>query len=94
MPDTVVTTISYDDNADTMKFVFSPLRPVTDAEWDLVGSAHAKKETKEYTVMKAFKKREPAAAAAPVEPKKVEVKKEAPPADKKSVKAVLEDWDD
>jgi len=92
MPDTVVTTIAYDDNADTMKFVFSPLRPVTDAEWDLVGAAHQKKETKEYTIMKAFKKREK--AEAPEEPKKVVAKKEAPPVEKKAVKSVLEDWDD
>lgn len=47
-PDTVVTNISYDLNADTMELLFTPLRGLTDAEYDLVVAAQQDPETKKY----------------------------------------------
>jgi hypothetical protein len=48
-PDTVVTTIKYDDNADAMEMLFSPLREISDEEEVLVLEAQSKQETKMYT---------------------------------------------
>ena len=50
-PDRVVTSIKFDDNADTMELVFSPLRNINDAEYELVVAAQAKPETKRYTML-------------------------------------------
>jgi len=47
-PDTVVTNISYDLNADSMELQFTPLRGITDAEYALVTAAQADPETKNY----------------------------------------------
>jgi len=47
-PDTVVTNISYDLNADSMELQFTPLRGITDAEFALVTAAQADPETKNY----------------------------------------------
>ena len=47
-PDTVVTNISYDLNADSMELLFTPMRGLTDAEFDLVQAAQADPETKKY----------------------------------------------
>lgn len=47
-PDTVVTNISYDLNADSMELLFTPLRCIDDAEFDLVTKAQADPETKKY----------------------------------------------
>lgn len=47
----VVTTISYDLNADSMELQFNALREVSDAEYDLVLEAQAKPETKAYTML-------------------------------------------
>lgn len=48
-PDTVVTKISYDLDADSMELVFSPVRQLTDEEYDLVGSVQTAPESKMYT---------------------------------------------
>ena len=47
-PDTVVTNISYDLNADSMELLFTPLRGITDQEYALVTAAQADPETKKY----------------------------------------------
>ena len=48
-PDSVVTTIAFNPNAETMELVFSPVREVTDAEFDLVLKAQENPESKMYT---------------------------------------------
>lgn len=50
-PDNVVTNISYDLNADTMELLFTPLRNISDEEYELVKAAQAKPETKMYTMI-------------------------------------------
>lgn len=73
-PDTVVTTVAYDDEAEGMELVFSPSRPVTDEEWELIQKAQARPEAEMYTritvaqVDGATKEPKPRAAAQP-EPK-------------------------
>ena len=47
-PDTVVTNISYDLNADSMELLFTPLRGISDEEYALVVAAQADPETKKY----------------------------------------------
>ena len=47
-PDTVVTNISYDLNADSMELLFSPLRRIEDEEYQLVKAAQADPDTKKY----------------------------------------------
>ena len=47
-PDTVVTNISYDLNADSMELQFTPLRGITNEEFALVTAAQADPETKNY----------------------------------------------
>lgn len=48
-PDTVVTQISYDLDADGMELTFTPARQLSDAEYDLVASAQGRPETELYT---------------------------------------------
>jgi hypothetical protein len=48
-PDTVVTKVCYDDNADTLELLFSPQRTLSDAEYQLVVAAQARAETSNYT---------------------------------------------
>jgi len=48
-PDTVVTTVAFDDEAEGMELVFSPSRPVDDAEFSLVQKAQARPEAEMYT---------------------------------------------
>ena len=50
-PDNVVTNISYDLNADSMELLFTPLRNVSDEEYQLVRAAQSKPETKMYTMI-------------------------------------------
>lgn len=50
-PDNVVTCVAFDDNADTMELTFTPLRNITDEEYELVKAAQAKPETKMYTMI-------------------------------------------
>jgi hypothetical protein len=47
-PDTVVTNISYDLNADSMELLFTPMRGISDEEYELVVAAQADPETKKY----------------------------------------------
>lgn len=77
-PDTVVTNISYDPNAESMQLLFSPTRTLTDDEYELVLKAQAGNDVDRYiklTVAQAdgvSKKPKDAALAAPAE-------EEAPP---------------
>jgi hypothetical protein len=48
-PDTVVTNVQYDLEADSMELLFTPVRGVTDDEYDLITKAQAKPETDRYT---------------------------------------------
>lgn len=76
-PDTVVTNISYDLNADSMELQFTPLRGITNEEFALVTAAQADPETKNYiqlTVSPAAATPKKAAPAAVVE----EEEEEAP----------------
>ena len=47
-PDTVVTNISYDLNADSMELLFTPLRGISDEEYELVVAAQNDPDTKKY----------------------------------------------
>ena len=48
-PDTVVTRVAYDTDADTMELMFSPLREITDEEYALVVQAQGRPEAEGYT---------------------------------------------
>ena len=48
-PDTVVTRLAYDTDADTMELMFSPLREITDEEYELVVEAQGRPEAEGYT---------------------------------------------
>ena len=65
-PDNVVTNIKFDDNADTMELLFTPIRSISDAELELVQAAQARPETARYTVLTVAQadgvKKEPPAA--------------------------------
>ena len=50
-PDRVVTNIKFDDNADTMELLFTPIRNINDAEYDLIVAAQGRPETKRYTML-------------------------------------------
>ena len=74
-PDTVVTNISYDLNADSMELLFTPMRGISDEEYALVVAAQADPETKKYVqltvaatdgVKAAPKQEAPKPAPAPV----------------------------
>ena len=52
-PDLVVTNISFDSNAETMELVFSPVREVSDAEYELILAAQERPETDMYTKLTA-----------------------------------------
>jgi hypothetical protein len=52
-PDLVVTNISFDSNAETMELVFSPVREVSDAEYELILAAQERPETEMYTKLTA-----------------------------------------
>jgi hypothetical protein len=77
-PDTVVTQISYDLDADGMELLFSPVRQLTDAEFNLVAAAQTRPETDMYTRITVAqtdgvtKKPAPAAVAAPAPRPKVQ----------------------
>jgi hypothetical protein len=67
--DTVVTNISYDLNADGMELRFTPLRNLSDAEYDIVLEAQAKPETEAYTVITVYETSTKPAEVAKPEPK-------------------------
>ena len=68
-PDTVVTNISYDLNADSMELLFTPLRGITDEEYELVRAAQNDPETKKYVQLTVAQAdgvtKAPASTAAP-----------------------------
>lgn len=73
-PDNVVTNVSYDLNADTMELLFTPLRNISDEEYELVKAAQSKPETKMYTMITVaqadgVKKQPPAVEKAQAAPK-------------------------
>jgi len=49
--DNVVTNVAFDPNADTMELVFTPVRHLTDDEYDLVKQAQMTPEAKMYTAI-------------------------------------------
>ena len=53
-PDTVVTNISYDLNAESMQLLFTPLRNINDEEYELVKEAQANPEAKQYTMLTVY----------------------------------------
>jgi len=75
-PDNVVTNISYDLNADSMELLFTPLRNVSDEEYELVRAAQSKPETKMYTMITVAQadgvKKQPPAIEQKTAPKPVE----------------------
>jgi hypothetical protein len=84
-PDNVVTKISYDDNADSMELLFSPVRNVSDAEYQLVVAAQARPETENYTKITVAQvdgvTKTPAKAAVVQEPPKPKVSRSEDPDD-------------
>jgi hypothetical protein len=50
-PDNVVTNVSFDANADTMELLFTPLRNISDEEYEMVKAAQNRPETKRYTMI-------------------------------------------
>jgi hypothetical protein len=73
--DNVVTTISFDGNADTMELKFTPQRLITDEEYALVRAAQMRPETKSYTTLTVAQvdRVSKAPATAAVEPEETEV---------------------
>ena len=71
----VVTNISYDLNADTMQLLFTPMRNISDAEYELVVAAQANPEAQAYTMLTVAQAdgvtKKPAAAKALAAPAKV-----------------------
>lgn len=88
-PDLVVTTVAYDLDADTMELQFTPVRPITDEEYDLVLAAQADPETQRYIQLTVSE-----AAATKEEPTaKPKAKEEPKPAPKKQSAATqMEMW--
>ena len=81
-PDNVVTNVSFDANADTMELLFTPLRNISDDEYEMVKAAQSRPETKQYTMITVaqadgVKKLPPATEAKP----KVEVTRADEPDD-------------
>lgn len=68
-PDTVVTNISYDLNAASMELLFTPLRGITDEEYELVVAAQNDPETKKYVQLTVAAADGATKAAAKPEPK-------------------------
>ena len=50
-PDTVVTKVAFNDNAETMELEFTPLRSISDEEYDLVCTAQEDPDCERYTKM-------------------------------------------
>jgi len=82
-PDTVVTTVAFNDEVEGMELLFSPSRPVDDAEFSLVQKAQARPEAELYTritvaqVDGVNKEPKPRIESKPAAPKaKVEVSEE------------------
>lgn len=84
-PDTVVTNISYDLNAEGMQLVFAPVRNINDAEYEMVKVAQANPEAKQYTLLTVYQadsnKGKPAASAAKAAPAAARVTRSDEPDD-------------
>lgn len=109
-PDTVVTNISYDLNADSMELLFTPVRSVSEDEWERVKRAQADPATKrmcELTVAQQDGVRAQPQAAPQIarsdepedevvaEPKKrPAMREEAAPEPKASLASVISKWSD
>lgn len=52
-PDTVVTQIAFDTNAESMELLFTPVRNLTDEEYELVRAAQANPDSKLYVTITA-----------------------------------------
>ena len=52
-PDNVVTNVSFDDNADTLELLFTPIRETTDEEYELVKISQTSPECSMYTKLTA-----------------------------------------
>ena len=77
-PDTVVTNISYDLNADSMELLFTPMRGLTDEEYDRVLAAQADPETKKYVQLTVAQTDGATKTANPVKQEVVEEEEPAP----------------
>lgn len=77
-PDTVVTNISYDLNADSMELLFTPLRGLTDEEYDRVVEAQNDPDTKKYVQLTVAQTDGATKAANPVKEAAVEEPEEEP----------------
>jgi hypothetical protein len=102
--DNVVTTISFNSNADTMELQFSPKRLTTDDEYLMVREAQKRPETRSYIMLTVaqtdgVRKQPPAVEVAEVieakEPVRRQAKKqETAPAPKKDIADVVSAWGD
>lgn len=77
-PDTVVTNISYDLNADSMELLFTPLRGLTDEEYDRVVEAQNDPDTKKYIQLTVAQVDGATKAANPVKQEEPEEEEPAP----------------
>ena len=106
--DNVVTNVAFDANADTMELVFTPVRHITDEEFEVMKQAQATPEASMYTAITVAQTDK--VKKLPKEESKIErsdepeddvleepqvrpaKKKEAAPKAKKDVAAVVDDW--
>lgn len=82
-PDTVVTNIAYDLDSDTMELKFTPVRGLTDEEYELVKEAQANPDAERYVKLTVaqtdgVKKKSAPQAEPEVEPKKPITRSEEP----------------
>jgi len=99
-PDSVVTSINYNEDAETMELTFTPVRQITDDEYAMVIQAQAKPESENYIKLTVAEAdgvtKQPAGAkeeVAAAEPEKVEAEdpeEEVKPPKKKAKKAAKE----
>lgn len=95
--DTVVTKVSYDPEADTMKLVFSVDRFVTDEEWELIQRVQDSGDTERYTKLTVAAVDGAKPKAKPVEQDEDEEEEEEAPkpkATKAAAKPASNPWDD
>ena len=89
-PDTVVTNISYDLNADSLALLFTPMRELTEAEEDLVREAQARSEAKSYTELTVAQTDKVTKLPPPAKPAKV-TRSDEPDDDQVAFPPVLEE---
>ena len=91
-PDLVVTTIAYNLDAETMELTFTPSRPITDEEYELVVATQSNPATARLVRLVAAEA-DGVAKAKPPTPEAA-AEKEAAPAPKAKAKATATVWDD